>query len=181
MAILIQCADCGAQISSDVTKCPQCEGNPWPTVCRFCLQQDRSTAIPQGFHDTCRDAYRSQPGVEQFSCPTCKTALLYEDVTSPQDHQYELRWGCRICGQPMLFTSCAFCGALVLAGKMHPICKEPYERWLAHSKAMTRAAKRKVWQAEGLCPECGSSFVRQEERFFRGTLSRCETCGYAWS
>jgi hypothetical protein len=145
------------------------------------LQQDKSTAIPNGFHDSCKAAYRSQPEIQQFSCPTCKTVLLFEEVRSPQEHQYDLRWGCRVCGQPMLFTSCGFCGGLVLAGQMHPMCKQPAEKWSVHSKELTRAAKKKLWEAEGRCLDCGSSLVTQHERLFRAPISRCGTCGYSWS
>jgi hypothetical protein len=180
MAILIPCADCGAQISSDVTKCPHCEGNPWPTICRFCMKQDKSTTIPGGYHESCKADYRSKTEIQQFACPTCKTELLYEDVRSPQENQYDLRWACRFCGQPMSFSSCGYCGGLVLYGQMHPSCKAPAEKFAIHSKNLVRTAKRQLWETEGRCLECGSSLVTREERLFRGPLSRCGTCGYSW-
>jgi len=221
MPILIACAECGSQTSSAVDRCPRCGGNPGPSMCRICCRQDKSAALNltgasgvltsgvtrlgdfvsvrsdiwgpgSGVHDTClRDFVSAHPDVRQFSCPTCSTTFDYDLPLSHIYKQETDRWPCSICGQPIHFGRCCFCGGTLIGGRhsdyrdMHASCRPASVRFEQARKAVMKQFYAEVWSAADLCPECGgeSYSYSKEEGFFRRVKWKewtCRRCHHTW-
>ena len=199
MAILIACAECGAEISSDVHgRCPRCGARPGPSMCRICCRQDKIAALNSslldyegnGAHATCfHDHVSAHLDIREFSCPTCKTTFRYDVPQSYFQRAEAITWPCSTCGQPIGFSTCYFCSGMLMGGRqgyrdMHVSCRPASVRFEHARKAVMKRFYAEVWRAADLCPECGGqSDYYLKEGFFglvKTKVWRCERCRHSW-
>lgn len=125
MATLVNCLECGKNVSSEAPRCPHCTTRyPLGVKCIVCckfLQRSKALKISKEyggaenrvsvkfFHHSCHQQVNQiRLGRGRTSCPVCKQSIEFETASSVS---------CRNCGQNFLtnladpsFDFCCYCG-----------------------------------------------------------------------
>ncbi len=173
MAKLVECVECGVQVSSDAKSCPKCQLSlpAHPRRCSICHQLEKPSKLSlDGLHPECSRRIAQLPDVASLICPLCKASIANPSTDLSKDYSPTVT--CSSCGHPIRTNLCG-CGRYVsIEGKpmalefdwrkiyVHPSC---YEREVAY--------RRK----EGICERCGGSLDRT---FFQTLIgsTKCRVC-----
>lgn len=120
VANLVNCLECGKQVSSAARMCPSC-GTPYPCgrLCVICFRvgkasdgvETRSDDEPRWVDSFCYDIIQHEYHSVSHTCPTC------QNVEACYKWSVSDKFQCRKCGHPIdtgyWVTACSHCGGPV--------------------------------------------------------------------
>ncbi len=112
MINLINCAECGQQVSSQAQLCPHCGKGPNSIKCFLCNNWGKGSEMASGtgypIHISCFNNFVSQHSdISSFNCVACNKFATYASLNLSN---YPRPTSCMQCGQPFTFRPCSFCG-----------------------------------------------------------------------
>ena len=154
MAELVNCFECGGQVSSAATRCPKCTTKfPHGRQCLACLKYSKaSTGIdtrdgqnPGWIDAGCYEEFKSEYESIQYTCPICKNV---ETCKTEVDRDNVLR---------PFFIACSQCG--------HPPDPQYYERHCLQCRAYViriMAAGTPEWPMHKKCEASRAGLLKDQ-------------------
>jgi hypothetical protein len=109
--MLIECIECGNQVSDTVSRCPHCKGNPKPVECKICKQHLPESQSTNGgwsatfyYHPICLNLVKERDFAlpESLRCPECGNDVRYlwagADLENPCAGKCDAPKACSKCG-----------------------------------------------------------------------------------
>lgn len=100
MAILINCFECGEQMSSVLRMCPHCSKKPFPEICRVCEQPAKPSELVRGVHAPCINHLKSVN--REFYTQPCSVCSFLLSLSNKHK-------SCPQCGHPFTTIDCYVC------------------------------------------------------------------------
>lgn len=107
--MLINCIECGREMSSVASRCPHCKtGDPLGAICVVCDKHGRASDMKDSTEHGQYKAYVHEaclPEITQcqYSCPVCKNPINTHNIDK-----------CNRCGHPISRSKCVYCGRKVI-------------------------------------------------------------------
>jgi hypothetical protein len=109
MTRLINCIECGREMSSGANRCPHCKTDePLGAICAVCNKHGRASNMKDStehgqYKAWVHEACLAEITQCQYSCPVCKNPITTHNIDK-----------CNKCGHPISRSSCAYCGRKVI-------------------------------------------------------------------
>lgn len=106
--MLINCIECGREMSSGASRCPHCKTDkPIGVTCIVCNKHGRTSDMEAYYYRIwilwIHNACLAEVTQCQYSCPDCKNPITTHDIQN-----------CEKCGHPIETTVCGYCGRKVI-------------------------------------------------------------------